>query len=460
LVPSGEKRARVFAAVVFVLVGFFAVAVGAHDAFAAVEVGSRFGGLLLLLAGLALLAATVALAIPELKWAPTAAIFVAPAGVLVGLSFIVAQLIAVDRDRLPVWAAILIAALVVAVAVHRALKGSGKEWTPPAVALVLLVFAYLYFLRGEHDEWVIVWAAIAIASGLVAYQLWMAQPPDLSGLSLRVVFGVFGVFSLGALVSGAQLWYTSQYVPAHQPPSLTIESRLHQLRDANGLEVARLTFTVSNTSQAQARVLGSVYRVSGSNMESPTHATDAKVAHQLRRPEINGLPVLRYRRDTDRDLVQTGRIFPEGFWLDPDEKFSTSALVYIPYGRYDVLRSQAELLIAKGGSLTIDLDRDVRRFAHLRGEWGAEARWPIDETSWFRDLTRADRTIGVRWVAGANGYPLLDGYPYLETIVWRDGEDAPLSERIDYSEQAERLYGMASTESTTEIPLRHRDRRS
>lgn len=447
---------------VFALIGLFAVAVGSHDAFAAVEVGSRFGGLLLLLAGVALVSTAVALMIPALEWAPTAAIFVAPVGFMIGLSFIVAQLVSVDRDRTPVWAAILIGAGVATVVVHRIRKGSGEEWTPSGLALALLVFAYLHFRRGEHDERVIIWAAIAIASALAAYQLWVARPPDLSGLSLRTVLGVFGVFSLGAVVSGAQLWYTSQYVPAHQAPSLTAESKLRQLPDASGLEAARLTLTVSNTSQTQARILGSVYRVSATRLLPALRETDAEVARQARRPEVLGLPVLRYRREANWDLVQTGRVLPEGYWLDPGEKFSTSALVYVPHGRYDVLRSQAVLLIAKGGALTVDVSRvHVRPFRRLFGQlaWGVEARWAIDDTSWFRDLTRANRSLGVFWIAGYRGRPGLDGVPSVESLVRRNGEDRSVSELVRYSEQAERPYGMASTESTTEIPLRHSRRR-
>jgi hypothetical protein len=458
-VLAQEKRARAFAIAVFVPVGIFAAAVGSHDAFAAVEVGSRFGGLLLLLTGAALLAAAVSLAVPALRWAPTAGIFVAPAGVLVGLGFMAAQLISVDRDQLSVWASILIALAVVTVAVHRVRSGGPDDWTPSLLAFALLAAAFLRFSYGEHDERVIVWAAIAIAPALVAYQLWLARPPDLSALSLRTVFGVFGLFSLGAVVSGAQLWYASQYVPAHQAPSLTVETKLRQLPGAAGLEAARLTLTVSNTSQTQARILSSVYRVGGSPLTPALYQSDADVSGQSRRPQVLGRPVLRYRRDVEWDLVQVGRVFPRGFWLDPDEKFSTSALVYIPRGRYDLLRSQVEVLIAKGGSLTVDdiEHPEVRQFAHVFGKplWGVESRWGIAETSWFRELTRGDRSVGILWIAGRKGWPSQDIFPLVGSLVRRNGDDGSRREREDYSEQAEGLYGMAGTETVTEIPLRH-----
>jgi len=448
-----EKRARAFAAGVFALVGLFAAVVGAHDAFGAYEVGSRFGGLLLLLAGSAVVATAVALLIWSLDWAPTAGIFASALGAMLGTSFIIAQLLNPDRSWPPFVTAVVISVLTL-------FAGILLHWKPNrlfAFSGPLLLFFYLGYRRGDYDERLIIWAAIVFASVIVAYSLWRVRPPvlSMSGAGQAKLFaGIFGFFSLSALIGGAQFWYTSQYLPSSEGASASITTALHQIGRLGHMDVVELKMTAENTGQIRAQILGSVYRVDGAPM-IPVRRTDTRMVRLLGRPDVRGGGVSRFRRGPSWEVVQAGRIFSDGWSLDPEEKFSKSVLIYVPRGDYDALRAQAELMMAKGSSLTLN-ERDRSRYAGILDESGAKVvvtSWPVRETSWFRDLTRGNREVSLMWVIDSDRQPHSAQFPHLLNTVGRIGEEASPSEYNEYNEQTGRLYGLASTVSTSELAL-------
>ncbi len=449
---ADEGIARAIAVAVYVSVGLFAAIVGAHDAFTAFEFASRAGGILFLIGGLTLIGSGVVLCMPGRTWGLRVAMYSGSLGILIGLSLIVAQAYGPDREMEPIWSLLAIAALLAAMA--RSGAGLKRLWLVGAGALLL---SYLYFSSGDHDERVVIWAAIVFANCLAALALWRVGPPAISWPQhLRA--GVFGFASLGALVAIGQLWYTGQYVPSREPASLTVEPALGQLPDANGLEVARLSIPVVNSGQTRVRVLGSVYRVAGARVKL-TDRSDAELAQQLDRPAVSGRPVFRYRKSSDWDLVQTGKVMRDGSWLDPGERLQMNALVYVPPDRYDVLRAQVQMLIAKGNALEINYwqPRRLTPFPGILGNlgWGIIARWQVDESSWFRDLTRSAEEVEVDWHAGLATRPGLARFPYIRVYVLRVGERRPIESFLDYQKEAEDLFGLATNVSATEVPLDH-----
>ncbi len=453
-----DAEARGFAAIVFFLVGGFSAVVGAHDGFAAADVGARFGGLLLLAAGAVLLAAAIALCVASRGWTLTVGIFAAPAGVLVGASLIVGGLVGPDRDLAPFWTSVGIAlvVLVTAVVVARATETSGKRvWIPGAVGICLLVVAFLYFDYGnDSDQRVVIWGAMVIASALAAFALWEVHPPQLPKEPTRWLGGIFGFFTLSALVAGAQFWYTSQFLPASQEVSVTVQTHLHELGRRGRMDIVDLSMAIRNTSKAKAEILGSVYRVDAA-MTSPATATDAWVAHRLGRPDVHGATVARYRKERTWDPVQVGRVFADGWSLDPGETYSRSIVIYIPRNRYNTVRSQAEILIGKSSTLAIR-ESDRQRYP---GAWaGGRVRsvvteWPIVNTSWFRALTGGEREVDVFWIMRNVQRPHLAPFPHMLDLVVRKGADLTPAELLSYNEQTERLYGLSETVSNRELPL-------
>ncbi len=445
-----EKRARWFALCVFSLIGLFASVVGTHDAFAALEVGSRFGGLMLMVAGSALVAAGVSQGSYRFQWAPTAGVFAGALGAMVGVGFILAQLLSPDRSWPPIMCAVALAGVMLVAAIV-------LRWTPLTLSVISFasLFAlYLLFVHGDYDQRQIIWAGFVIASALAAYSLWRAHPPELSLSAPRLFAGIVGFFSLSALVGGAQFWYTSQYLPSSEGVSLTVKSSLRQLGHSGNMDIAELGLTVTNTSAAQADVLGSVYRISGS-VTRPTARPDAQMAEWLGRPDVRGATISRYRRGPTWDLTQCGRIFADGWWLEPNETYSRNILIYVPRGRYDILRSQVQLLFAKRGALALR-ERDRHRFPTTFDYGHAKAvvtRWPIQETSWFRDLTRGERELSLIWLTGNDLQPDPARFPHIAEGVGRVGEEAGNAEFASYNDQAAKLYGLASTLSTRELPL-------
>jgi hypothetical protein len=442
------RGAQLFAALIFFLIGAFAVTVGAHDAFSSIEIASRFGGLLLLFAALALIVVALGLT-AALSWSTTAGVAISFLGAIIGLSFISAQLLSVDGDWWPLRVAIGIAVVVLAVGIFR-------HWGPLKLFLLSaggLAAAYLYFLGGDHDERLIFWAAIVFASALAGFALVKVRPPKVPTSAAKVLGGMAGFFTLSALIGGAQLWYTSQYLPASLGASLSVESHLTRLPARGEAEVARLTLSIQNTGQTQATILGSLYRITA----APLHAVelrDWQMREALEEPQVYGRTASRFRRSFDWDVVQAGRIFDEGSWLDPEEQFSTDLLIYLPRGRYDILRSKAAVMIAKGKALTLApggeefrLTEPVRRVRQIASVW------PIEETSWFRQLTRSDRELEIDWVASRIDSFQAARFPHLRIAVRRVDTDDDIDELNKYNERLFATYGLGEALSSTEIAL-------
>jgi hypothetical protein len=408
---------------------------------------------LLLFSGLSLMAAAIFLMVKGLSWAPTMGVLISPLGAIIGLSFISAQLLNVDRDWAPVLTAIVIALLVLGVGVY-------LHWDPLKLAglsAVMLGAAYLYFLSGDHDERLIIWAAIVFASALACFALWRAQPPKVSISAPRVLGGMVGFFTLSALIGGAQLWYTSQYLPESLGASLSIQSHLTRLGAQGGEEVVRLTLSIQNTGQTQAEILDSLYRVTAAPVVT-TGMSDRQVQEELDEPAMDGRTVSRFRHPFRWDVVQAGRIFEEGSWLDPEERYSTSALVYLPRGRYDAVRSKSVVLLSKGKALTLESTKERKDdlMEPKRTVREVASVWPIEETSWFRQMTRSDRELEIDWVASRRGNSQAARFPYLSLEAFRVGSHADPEELNSYNEQLFAQYGLGEALSSTEMVLGRR----
>lgn len=445
--------ARRFSAILLSPVGGFALVVGAHDAFASAEVASRAGGWLLLVAGICLCTAVVLLFLKGAPvWVSTVGILVSPLAIGIGVALVGADLLTPDRNI----SAVVIAVLVVAAVAAGAVKSRvSPKRSAVGATCVLLLFLIISVVSGDRWQPIFLWAWFASNGAIAMYALWDARPPTFELSATRVLVTVGGVITLGALVSVAQFWYTSQYLPTTLPASLTVSTDLEQLEGSDDADVVRVTLTVENTAQTQAKILGSVYRATGSRVELVRSSKNALTRNSAR-PALTGKPVARYHREHAWDVLQVGRIFPDQSWLDPGEVHTTEFLVHLPAGRYEVVRSSANLLIAKGRALSID---QTPRFgpevvSHGSGVRGVFTEWDIRETSWVRLLTRDHRIIRVGWLASEGKNPDPDAYPRLSAEVYREDDEPDGASLETYNEDLAGIYGLAeTTPSVAELPL-------
>src|SRR4051794_9189647 len=59
-------------------------------------------------------------------------------------------------------------------------------------------------------------------------------------------------------------WYSAQYLPAHTPPSVSINTELRDIQKLSDQGVVMVAVTVKNTGHTSARIIGSMYTLSGS----------------------------------------------------------------------------------------------------------------------------------------------------------------------------------------------------
>ncbi|TPG58096.1 hypothetical protein EAH89_09015 [Roseomonas nepalensis] len=181
------------------------------------------------------------------------------------------------------------------------------------------------------------------------------------------------VQTLAILAAGAWGVYTFVYeariAPGLAPPSVSVTSALERVGRKDGLVAIRSTVTRRNVGQAEVRVLGLTYNVTGVRVRfgGPGALPSALPA---------GEPVAQardYAEEGEEVLLRHGVLFdgatgdPSG--LNPGEAVSRDLVFYADPARYDSIRFRVALTYAKMSDPAVPLVLALRdeRIAALPG---------------------------------------------------------------------------------------------
>jgi hypothetical protein len=383
---SGAQLRRWAAAAWLGVLGAAATIVGGYDAIGGLEIAVRLVGTLLLAAGLLLVAGAAAL-LAKRPLGPALALLGAMVGVALGVLLGLTQVVNDEPDRrLTLWAVIIALSALAALAI--------RAVTPEAERVAGM------------------WNRLPVLKSVV---------------------------SVGVLISVGQFWYSSIYLPASAPASLTIELRLEPAGVRDGLLALRGTATIRNTSETKVNTLGSVLQIWGQTV-APKRLNNEEYTRRTRiAVDRNVIFPGRYAGVEKRRLVQHEPLLPASTYFEPRETVTIPILAWVPEDRFQRIHVWATVAVARGRTLAVEgVKPDVRTQRDR-----VVTVTPVPEAGWLRKLTRGERFVRTDWVIDPDK-------PSFEVSIATERQRRPSRE---FDERMWRFYGVAYAEGEALLPL-------
>ena len=321
----------------------------------------------------------------------------------------------------------------------------GRSLAMVAALLGVALGAMTFFAQAVNDEpdrRLLGWAAIVVVSASCAWIVRSTTPLELRGQGVLSALPVLkSVVSLGVVVSLAQFWYTSIYIPTTAPASLTFEPSVRPVARGDQL-VLMGSVTVRNTSDTRVNLLASSLRMVGETLgERPDEAfeADALSTYGQNKPgkyEVRGQGVM------DRAVVADGPLLPHGHYLEPGEAVTQPIIARVPPDTYDEAVLEAFVVIARGQTLA--LESAPPRPGPITDD-GLVVVTPIPEAGWLRRLTRGDRYVRVVYSSDPEQDPQVRFVP--EADAGSEADD-------DFHTRMWRFYGASFSKAHARAPLR------
>jgi hypothetical protein len=280
-----------------------------------------------------------------------------------------------------------------------------------------------------------------------------------------------------------QFWYTSQYLPGRTGATITVSSELkkaNQSYSQYGLTAMTGTVKIKNSTSIKAQIIASLYTVSGTRLIriSQDDASFFRRAVRPPNPEpgdktTEAFSISRYSRESPREVLQMGKILPDGWWLAPQEEYSTQFVVYVPTDvnhAYDNLQLGIQIITAKGARLNLDYPPTYYPYPVVSPEddYATSERYvatemPIKPLSLIHHITKGRHAIRViRTFQWGSDVPIdFPEAPFLYACIDRAARlgqilvqrESSICSDSSYQEKLGDYYGLLRTSETYEIPV-------
>jgi hypothetical protein len=383
----------------FTVVGIAALVVGGHDIFLATQLSTRLLAAVVVLIAVGLLVSSVGF-LRRRQWAYTLGVIASVAGSITAALFFVAQ-----------------------------------------------------WVNRVHDYRLGLWAALTAFFVLTSVGLAKQGRVHIATLARRRVQVVSSVLSIGAVISIAQFWNAAVRVPPTAAPSLTISTDVTELGQRDGMRRFAGTIKVTNTATSKVWILSSLYNVLGghANLEQkkPSLFAEELESHISNEEFTYGLA--RHTTKQYEQVLESGQLLQHLTYLVPDEVYTFHLAFYAPIERYDLLRLETLVVVAKD---TLVLDETRQPIPEVVSEDGvrrAVAARPVRDTSWFSRIFRGDRVVHTEVV-----FDRTFGYlkPFLNVYINRGGREPVWAEESAYALRMRRSYGVATSDGSFELPVK------
>ncbi len=329
-----NRRIAIAFAAYLAVVGLAAVVIGVHDAaLAGAQLGVTAGAVVLIAGGAVDLVAA---------WA----------------------LVRLGDARCPqrVFVAFLATTLIGAYAFLAAIKSGGDQ--RPVVALVA--------------------GLLAVAALVGARLAWR----DGAGTGIQVAAAVV-LGLLGTLIGVAEFWYQNQYVPSHLESAVSLHVQLKLAAVQRNYDVIHVTIDSEDIGGRNVRVIGSTYTLTGSRViRCERKATPAAVQEVFGGGTLPDPQRSRFManvwEEQPASVLAAGRFVGDGTRLDANVPASRDLILFVPRGRYQLLRLRAQLFAVSASIPLVALPRD-KRHPLIYGN-NAFVVWKVADSSWFHDL--------------------------------------------------------------------------
>jgi hypothetical protein len=255
--------------------------------------------------------------------------------------------------------------------------------------------------------------------------------------------------SLGVVLSAAQLWYQSIYLPENTEVGLQIALALEPTKITAGrTHFAHLHLTVENRSSDAAVVLTSMVTITGVKyVPSPGAGSLSNKATQSREvqegTEANppdGMDV-RYRAKAHHAVLAVDRVIDDGSKLVSDNAYSRNLLVAIPDSGYQELDATIQIDYARVTRLSLGSDRRLPPRTERSCNHDVRSVWSINQSP-LRRFTRGREILITNWCADL-------GSEHIYSFVSTPGQ--PLTEKVKL--RNDRVYGNQAAKRVETFPL-------
>ncbi len=407
-------------------IGAFGLALGGSDTFGAIDPESRVVGVVVLLAGGMALIGAVCMTAPRLRtmWSRPLGLVAAAAGACLGI------LLTADGVGYP------------------------------------------------HPEHAVLWLVIAAASFVAGLPLIRMRPSQASAekrpREQATVVGIVGatVPAAAFALSLLQFGYNTAYVPVNAGAALAITGNLSRSISASAaMDEYTIDLALKNTSSTKVQVVASLFSVSQStvaNIDVP-NATDGTMFQHFSQGMLSGEQPLgkasRYTVEGDNEVVQLGRVVPDGWFFEPGEEYAAHLSVEAPKAPRSLLRLFVSMVVARGLRLNLADQPDYGpRLLSDGGYRYIVADWPIKRLSNVRALTAGDQAATVLYVLEGTTSAADLPFQLPEVFVCVDQAsrvDDQLASHIDrvcplnnaFQQRMRDYYGLVTTSTSFELPL-------
>jgi hypothetical protein len=282
-----------------------------------------------------------------------------------------------------------------------------KEPVPVALLVSILLGFYVFFgaRAGAGTQRAIVtgFSLLFIAAGLLGFVHFWSQ---LSKSTARVSAGV-ALTVVGLVIGGWEFWYQNQYVPSHLDRAVSVQVSLKKLGVQHGYDVLSANLGYEDVGGRAVVVLGSDYTLTGSTVvPCPRRPTADSVAKTY---FTNALPdPQRARLMTEVWEVQpstvlaAGRFVADGKNLAPNVPGSRQLVLYVPHGKYQLLRFRAQVFAISTAVPLAEQSLPSKRppyegpasvqpIPRTIGDNDLYDLWKLGESGWFQDLLAGQR---------------------------------------------------------------------
>jgi len=167
---------------------------------------------------------------------------------------------------------------------------------------------------------------------------------------------------VGLTVTIISTYFKEVVEPRRQPATLCVTSSLKEISKTDQLTAVQVTINMKNSSTQKVIVLDSWFNVSGIEItprENPPN--DTKFADEINQIIVNGASsldhVYRYSQEKNNALITGGLLLDKTWYFDPGEETSANFVVYVPNGKYQLLRLYSNITLSKSDEVEVEREK-------------------------------------------------------------------------------------------------------
>ena len=266
-----------------------------------------------------------------------------------------------------------------------------KEPVPLAFLVSILLGAYMLLgsLAGAGTQRAIVTviSLVFMAVGFFGFRLFWGE------INVTIArAGLGAALTVAGLVIGAwQFWYQNQYVPSHLDRAVSVQVALKKVGVQKGYDVLSATLGYEDIGGRAVVFLGSDYTLTGSTVVPCLRQPTPKDVGGYFKNPVPDPQRARLMSDVwevqPSTVLAAGRFVADGKRLGPNVPGSRQLILYVPHGRYQLLRLRAQVFAI---SASVPLADQPPLHAHI-DDHDLYDLWKLGESSWFQDLLSGRR---------------------------------------------------------------------